>query len=90
MMRGEHQMMPGPWSYFHMAFAGLIGLAVLVLLVLAIIWLLKLIRANGVPILLSSKPHEDALMILSRRYANGEIPTEEFLERKQHLSCKAK
>lgn len=59
---------------------GLIGLALLVLIVVAIIWLIRHMIAGARPQL------DPAWDELRRRYAAGDIDHEEFARRKRDLS----
>lgn len=61
--------------------AGLLGLALLILLVLGIVWLarqLRAQRANGSP---------EALEIVRRDYARGDLTREEYLQRRDDLTA---
>lgn len=61
---------------------GLIGLALLVLLVLGIVWLVRQLQA---PSRGSSSPDADALRALELRYARGEIDRDTYLAMRDDL-----
>ena len=63
-----------------MAVSGLIGIALLVLIIVTIIWLLR----NMSP----DRRHDPAMDDLRRRYAAGDIDDEEFRSRKAALRAK--
>jgi putative membrane protein len=73
---GGHMMggMMGGW----MLLWALLGLALLVLVVVATVWLVKQMTSSG-----SGSTHRE---ILERRYAAGEIDREEFLQRREDLA----
>lgn len=65
-----------------MALWGLIALALLVVLILAIVWLLRaLFRPAGH----AGQPRDEAEDVLRRRYASGEIDEEEYQRRRDGL-----
>lgn len=65
-----------------MALSGLIGLALLIALILAIIWLVRSLLTSGD----RDRPHQDeAEAILCRRYAAGEIDEDEHERRRATL-----
>jgi len=71
----------------HAGFAILFGLALLSIVIIAAIWIYRLMKRYtcGKAAVVASAPFETALEILRRRYAEGSINTEEYLERKQNL-----
>jgi uncharacterized membrane protein len=71
----------------HAGFAILFGLALLAIVIIAAIWIYRLMNKYtcGKVAIKQAATFETALEILSRRYAEGVINTEEYLERKQHL-----
>ena len=66
----------GGWMVGGMILWLLIGLAVIALAIAATVWLVR----N-----MNSRPDDDALRELDRRYARGEISAEEHDERRQRL-----
>ena len=58
-----------------MVFGGLVGLAVVALIVLLIIWAARGLRRSGT---LGKGPNEDPLSIAKARYAKGEISQTEY------------
>ena len=96
MMNGGRQMMErgmvmnqggGIMPMVHAGFAVLFGLALLAIVIIAAIWIYRLMKKHTCEkkIAKAATSFETALEILSRRYAEGAISTEEYLERKQHL-----
>lgn len=77
----------GVMYMIHAGFSILFGLALLAVVIIAAVWLYKLMKKHTceTSAAASAKVSETALEILSRRYAEGAISTEEYLERKQHL-----
>lgn len=63
---------------------GLVGLAVLVLVVLGIVWLARSLRGRT-----GATPDQDAAELeLRRRYFAGEIDQEEYLRRRDDLGLR--
>ena len=62
---------------------GLLGLAVLVLLVLGIIWLARELRGPR-----ADRP-QDTLEIARREYASGRLTREEYLQRRDDLTTQS-
>ena len=86
---GSGMMMHGGgFSILHMIGATLFGLAFLAIVIIAAVWLYRLMKAHTARFGCCKTPTtaETALDILSRRYAEGVIDTAEYLERKQHLT----
>jgi putative membrane protein len=73
----HYNMMGGGWGIFMFIF-------MLIFLALAIAGIVLLVRYLSPPHA-RSKPSEDALEILKRRYARGEIQKDEFEEKKKDL-----
>lgn len=60
---------------------GLVGLAVLVLLVLGVVWLVRALTSRP-----SSPPGEDAARrLLRERYAAGQLDRDEYLRKREDL-----
>lgn len=55
-----------------------------VLLIVGVVWAISRAQQGGSPPVRSQEP-ETPLETLQRRYAEGEISTEEYEERKEHL-----
>ena len=96
MMNGGRQMMergmtmhPGGdiMQIVHAGFAILFGLALLAIAIIAAVWIYRLMKKYtcGKAAVTPPAAFETALEILRRRYAEGTINTEEYLERKQNL-----
>ena len=74
----------GGWTIATLVFRGLLGLAVITLLVLFIIWAIKGVRHAGKVGMWHQQ--SDPLEIAKERYSKGEINKEEFEEIKKNLS----
>lgn len=74
-------MMGGMWMWGGMFLSLVFAVLLLALLVLLIIWLLRKIREGE-----GGGRDPDALEILRRRYAGGEISREEFERMRRELS----
>lgn len=79
-------MMMGSGGALMMLLMVLFWVAVIVLVVLGIRWLLRQQRGAGTGTGTERAGGGDALRILERRYAAGEIDREEFEERRRALS----
>jgi len=81
MFGGEHHLFYGPHSLWGLHWAGWVfwGLVIAI-----IIWLLVRSQRDAVPPA-SHSDRETPLDVLQRRYAEGEISTEEYEERKKRL-----
>ena len=78
--RGRWDHMDG-WGWM-----GLWGVAMMLLFVALIIWAVRSTAANSqAPPPAPKDPNERAREILAARYAQGELTTEEFRERAEHL-----
>ena len=75
---GDDHMMTG-WMSGWMVLWGLLALALLVLAVVATVWLVKHLNTSG---------GSDHQRLLERRYAEGEIGREEFLQRRDDLASR--
>ena len=78
-MDGMGAMGGAMWMW--MLLWGLVGLALLVASVLAIVWLVRRSQRE----LLDSHMHESAQEVLGRRYAAGQIDEDEYLRRRAGL-----
>jgi putative membrane protein len=82
-----HDMMWGSnqWGGFGMVLGPIFMILIVVGIVAAIIYLLRLFGAAG-PATSSHAAHDRALALLKERYAKGEIDSTEFGERKKLLA----
>ena len=82
-----HDMMWGSnqWGGFGMVLGPIFMILIVVGIVAAIIYLLRLFGAAG-PATSSHAAHDRALALLKERYAKGEIDSTEFAERKKLLA----
>jgi putative membrane protein len=82
-----HDMMWGSnqWGGFGMVLGPIFMILIVVGIVAAIIYLLRLFGAVG-PATSSHAAHDRALVLLKERYAKGEIDSTEFAERKKLLA----
>lgn len=82
-----HDMMWGSnqWGGFGMVLGPIFMILIVVGIVAAIIYLLRLFGATG-PATSSHATHDRALVLLKERYAKGEIDSTEFAERKKLLA----
>ncbi len=82
-----HDMMWGSnqWGGFGMVLGPIFMILIVVGIVAAIIYLLRLFGATG-PATTSHAAHDRALVLLKERYAKGEIDSTEFAERKKLLA----
>ena len=82
-----HDMMWGSnqWGGFGMVLGPIFMILIVVGIVAAIIYLLRLFGAAG-PATSSHAAHDRALALLKERYAKGEIGSTEFAERKKLLA----
>jgi putative membrane protein len=82
-----HDMMWGSnqWGGFGMVLGPIFMILIVVGIVAAIIYLLRLFGAAG-PATSSHAAHDRALVLLKERYAKGEIDSTEFAERKKLLA----
>ena len=82
-----HDMMWGSnqWGGFGMVLGPIFMILIVVGIVAAIIYLLRLFGAAG-PATSSHAAHDRAVMLLKERYAKGEIDSTEFAERKKLLA----
>ncbi len=82
-----HDMMWGSnqWGGFGMVLGPIFMILIVVGIVAAIIYLLRLFGAAG-PSTSSHAAHDRALALLKERYAKGEIDSTEFAERKKLLA----
>ncbi|WP_392336436.1 SHOCT domain-containing protein [Loktanella salsilacus] len=82
-----HDMMWGSnqWGGFGMVLGPIFMILIVVGIVAAIIYLLRLFGATG-PATISHAAHDRALALLKERYAKGEIDSTEFAERKKLLA----
>ncbi|MEH6645440.1 SHOCT domain-containing protein [Sulfitobacter sp.] len=82
-----HDMMWGSnqWGGFGMVLGPIFMILIVVGIVAAIIYLLRLFGAAG-PATSSHDAHDRALALLKERYAKGEIDSTEFAERKKLLA----
>lgn len=75
MFDGTHFMWGMHWA----------GWIVWILVIVGVVWLLTRSQPDRVAPPASTPTHETPLEVLQRRYAEGELSTEEYEERKQHL-----
>lgn len=68
----------GSWGWIGALIGGIIHLAFLAAAILGVIWLFKAVGRPG-------QSESDALSILKRRYARGEINSDEYHRMKQEL-----
>ena len=82
-----HDMMWGSnqWGGFGMVLGPIFMILIVVGIVAAILYLLRLFGAAG-PATSSHAAHYRAVMLLKERYAKGEIDSTEFTERKKLLA----
>lgn len=82
-----HDMMWGSsqWGGFGMVLGPIFMVLIVVGIVTAIIYLLRMFGAAG-PAASSHAAHDRALALLKERYAKGEIDSTEFTERKKLLA----
>ncbi len=82
-----HDMMWGSnqWGGFGMVLGPIFMILIVVGIVAAIIYFLRLFGAAG-PATSSHAAHDRALVLLKERYAKGEIDSTEFAERKKLLA----
>jgi putative membrane protein len=82
-----HDMMWGSnqWGGFGMVLGPIFMILIVVGIVAAIIYLLRLFGVAG-PATSSHAAHDRALVLLKERYAKGEIDSTEFAERKKLLA----
>ncbi|MCF7698345.1 SHOCT domain-containing protein [Loktanella sp. M215] len=82
-----HDMMWGgnEWGGFGMVLGPIFMILIVVGIVAAILYLLRLFGAAG-PATGSHAAHDRAVMLLKERYAKGEIDSTEFTERKKLLA----
>lgn len=82
-----HDMMWGSnqWGGFGMVLGPIFMLLIVVGIVAGIIYILRLFGAAGTSVS-SHAAHDRALVLLKERYANGEIDSTEFTERKKLLA----
>ncbi|WP_341223207.1 SHOCT domain-containing protein [Loktanella salsilacus] len=82
-----HDMMWGSnqWGGFGMVLGPIFMILIVVGIVAAIIYLLRLFGVAG-PAIISHAAHDRALALLKERYAKGEIDSTEFAERKKLLA----
>jgi putative membrane protein len=82
-----HDMMWGSnqWGGFGMVLGPIFMILIVVGIVAAIIYLLRLFGVAG-PATSSQAAHDRALVLLKERYAKGEIDSTEFAERKKLLA----
>jgi len=67
----------GAWTIATLVFRGLLGLAVITLIVLLIIWAVKAVRRGGMGMGHMGQSH-DPVEIAKERYAKGEISQAEY------------
>ena len=77
MMHGDGDMMNGSMGSWAALWA-VLGIALIVLAVVASIWLIKHLTGSG--------PGDEHGRVLERRYAAGDIDREEFLQRREDLA----
>lgn len=78
----DYGHMDGGWYMMHNGYGGLIMWILLIVGIILIVFLVaQLSKDKGS----ESKPQENALDILKKRYARGEITKEEFEQMKQEL-----
>ncbi len=85
MMWGSNQWGGNDWGGFCMVLGPIFMILIVVGIVAAIIYLLRLFGAAG-PSTSSHAAHDRALALLKERYAKGEIDLTEFAERKKLLA----
>ncbi len=89
-MMGDHGSMDGAmmggagFGIFALVWT-LLGIALIVLIVLAIVWLALRMHRDGAP---ARERPPDALSELGRRYARGEIERETYLQQRQDLDAR--
>lgn len=82
MMMGYYGYGGGPFGWANLGLSFIIHLAFAAVVVLAAIWLLRLVLRGGQ----QAYREPDAMEILRRRYARGEITAEEFQRMKKDLA----
>jgi putative membrane protein len=92
-MPGGATLLAGPFrdwgdmdQWHHMAgwgvFAGILGLLMMVILVMALVWAIRAAIGHGSS---PAEPPSKALDLLDERFARGEIDREEYLAKKADL-----
>jgi putative membrane protein len=82
MFGGEHHMFDGTHFMWGMHWAGWV---IWILVIVGVVWLITRSQQDRSAPLASTSTRETPLEVLQRRYAEGEISTEEYEERKARL-----